>query len=229
MKTIVKRFVTVALISFAVGCVPMIIMWYSWGTAYTASIPGCKGYFDYLAVKYGDTVCLPLLNASLFCACYDYLSDKKIISIAKKAGIPGGLIGTVIQITWILPAKDSTSFVPGNWTFGPAGSFNAAGWYHAVFFILELAFIFSIFAVDWYAGTGTGRSRNERILQLGAGVFGTVFLVLHFVDDYKQYGLIKVILLTVCGAVIAAIIYHFSQVLFRKRGTDVDGRDQKDH
>lgn len=209
-----KKLIYTVIISWIVGCLPMILLYeILGGREYGISIPDCKGYWDFLAVKFGDQFCLPLLNAGLLLSSdFEVLSSPKYKKKCIIAASIGLIIGIVIQASWILPFR--TEGFPGNWTFYMSSKgivFNSAGWYHGFFFVAELTFIAYMVTRDWLSGVICNRKKHNEIYRTISLAAGTVFICLHNIDDYKQYGQWTIITVTVLLSCVLAIIYIGSQ------------------
>ena len=88
--------------------------------------------FNYYAATIGDGVCLPLLIGFA-----RYYSNDQYSSLTKKQKASTliiacicGIIGVVIQASWLINANTS-----GNWTIPKPHHFNVPGWIHAIYFV----------------------------------------------------------------------------------------------
>lgn len=163
------------------------------------------GLYYYRAATWGDGVCLPLLIGALYYVC----NYKKQITVRKKkiciaTGIGCAVIGGIIQISWLLDEN-----IELNWTIPKVHYFNIAGWWHALFFMYMFGTLGKLF-MQWILSNDDNSSTNIRVLALGNFVIwfsGTLFLMLHCLDDYIKKGneTISILIMAVVLFVIASI------------------------
>lgn len=137
------------------------------------------GLYHYRAATWGDGICLPLLTGALYYV-DKYKNNKKMYILI---GIVAFLIGVGIQISWLFDDN-----IVLNWTIPRANYFNIAGWWHATFFSLMFGILGTLFSR--YIGEKTEDGNKEAILISNYIIWfsGTLFLLLHCLDDYIERG-----------------------------------------
>lgn len=119
--------------------------------------PKLPGFNDYLAAFYGDRICLPLLVglSVVFTKTHNKREkEQRIISLL--IGLFFSLLGMVEQVKWLI--RDTTKL---NWTIPVQHHFNAAGWYHAVFFVFIFFVVSYLFSEMWFCRHGTSIGRMD--------------------------------------------------------------------
>lgn len=147
MKVNKKLFfsITIGLIVFLCGFGTM-FLFYSLPIYNNTSLPGL---FHYKTALIGDSICLPLLTASLYYSCSKNNTNKKSRA-SVLIGLIFGLLGTIIQAKWLL--SNSTNL---NWTIPKPHYFNCPGWCHAVFFITMFFTLGFLFTKLWISNRNT--------------------------------------------------------------------------
>ena len=150
--------------------------------------PELPGLFDYLASAYGDSICLPILVGALVTYVSLYAPDGRHNDSRRSrhlqiiVPIISGLIGAGIQAKWLI----SNGTQP-NWSIPRPHHFNAAGWYHAFFFITMFALL-SYLLVQFLAAKANEKrgdsSAKKMIIQVIIWFAASMFLFLHSIDDY---------------------------------------------
>lgn len=137
------------------------------------------GLYHYRAATWGDGICLPLLTGALYYI-GEYKNNKKLYILI---GIVAFFIGFGIQISWLFDDN-----IVLNWTIPKVNHFNIAGWWHAIFFSLMFGILGTL--LSKYVGGKAEDSSNESILISNYIIWfsGTLFLLLHCLDDYIEQG-----------------------------------------
>lgn len=140
-KTLIKSIVSGGLI-FILGFGIMNIFWY-----FDIKDTSILGLYDFRAATVGDGICLPFIVGS---ALYYILSNKPLHGQIKerktsfRVGIIMAIIAICVQASWLISDKT----VP-NWTIPYVHYFNAAGWYHAIFFVFMFFIIGFLLSRIW--------------------------------------------------------------------------------
>ena len=116
-----------ALVAIAVACLGWGAMRFFWEFAYKNTYEGLRSFPYYLSANWGDPLVLPAISALICCElrrCRKRVRARPVCI----AGVIGALGGAASQVHW---THDAATVL--NWTFQADGSFNAPGWYHAVF------------------------------------------------------------------------------------------------
>lgn len=198
----------VALFIFVIGFGVMSIFWLQAKTVYT----GDRGFLYYKAATWGDGICLPLLVGSLLAYKMflgESTKEQKVISYA--IGTAMGIIGAVVQLSWIISDK-----VIPNWTI-EVHKFMPSGWYHAGYFVFMFWIIATLLAQVFF-------SRKNNLLKEVSCEYvevvvwikiiiwfsGLGYIFMNSIDDrftsdgYMQQSIITLILFAV-----GALIYNF--------------------
>lgn len=148
-------------------------------------IPDLPGLYDYKAATLGDGICLPLLTASLIY----YIANNNPISKKQKkiSFIVGAIVGFLAlawQAEWLINKNTSL-----NWTIPHQHYFNAAGWYHAAFFVLMFFIIAMYLTQVWFVRRNSKQSSIESgnvISYTSIWFSGIGFVYLIALDDYSS-------------------------------------------
>jgi hypothetical protein len=123
-----------------IGFGVMSVFWYFSKDVYK----GMYTFPYYRAATWGDGLFLPILVGSLTGYLSLFNKPRKIYVVwSHIAGTFSALIAGYMQYTWL--AKESTVH---NWTLPQSHQFNAAGWYHAVYFCFMFYLVTMLF-VKW--------------------------------------------------------------------------------
>lgn len=178
-KSVAAAGILAGAIVFLFGFTIMFVLWKMLGTR-----SGLPGLFDYKAASIGDSICLPILTGSLvmFLRANSNL-DKTQKVIVQIAVILALLAGICIQMKWLL--DDDTKL---NWSIPITHYFNAAGWYHSLFFIgMFGAAAGLLFAAYFTFKNKAGNIRLCDCISVGTAMgAGNLFLLLHIADDYTE-------------------------------------------
>lgn len=145
-KTSFQYIIAVGLISamfiFIIGFGAMGLFWMKARTNYI----GEKGFFYWRAATWGDGLCLPLLVGAL-CSYKVSLGEIKLKyrRISYLWGLGAGIIGVMVQASWII--SDTTE---PNWTIGHH-YFEPSGWYHAGYFVFMFFAITTLLVQVFFA------------------------------------------------------------------------------
>lgn len=192
---------------FVFGFGAMNLFWF-----FSEQTSSLYGLYDYKAATFGDGICLPLLIASLV---YYIAINRPIKSRQKNISIIIGTIFAVLaagwQAEWLIN-KNTTL----NWTLPKQHFFNAAGWYHAVFFIIMFFLIAMLMTRVWFLR----RNSKQPCTQLGEIISyaiiwfsGAGFLYLIALDDLGSkfsYDILLLIILVL--SITLAIIFSGSSI-----------------
>lgn len=191
--------------------------------------PSLPGLFYYRAATLGDGICLPLLVGALMT--YIILAEGKIhkprrVEIFVSAFL--GVIAIGMQASWLI--SNNTKL---NWTIPRLHYFNAAGWYHAVFFVVMFALLGFLFTRFIYVKKLESlKIRNAEnvncnddeifriIFQAVMWFSGAFFLFLFSIDDYardKNYFVIFTIVLILVLAFSTTIYLISNKTIINKR------------
>jgi hypothetical protein len=98
--------------------------------------PRLRGLYSYLSASIGDSILLPIV-AFLLAYALSTTSSSAPTRLVGGIGATFGLVtGILVQVGWLTDPSPQL-----NWTLVAPGTFNAAGWYHAVFLCAESAFL----------------------------------------------------------------------------------------
>lgn len=164
---------------FLLGFFVLFIMWE------TGEYPnGLRGFFYYKAATVGDGICLPGMIFSLATFNY-YYGNLKAVNVERFGfvGVLATIAGALVQISWLM-----NPHIIVNWTIPSAGHFNAAGWYHAIFFsgmVGLVAYHIWCFVYIVHSEEIDNNLFDNQLL-LGFVTFGTTYVLLHFGDDYGK-------------------------------------------
>lgn len=143
--------------------------------------PALPGLYHYAAATWGDGLFLSMGAGALIgwftlCEPIDTHEKRGAIAVASASG----LLGMAVQASWL--ARNDTAL---NWTIPEPHRFNAAGWYHAAFFVAAFAFFFGAIWLFWRV------SRRRRPPDGVARTFEVLFWAalsgysqLHMLDDH---------------------------------------------
>lgn len=164
---------------FLLGFFVMFWLWKIIGT-YSA----LPGLFDYRAATIGDSVCLPIMTGSLvmFLLANNNLKKTQMVFV-RTIFILALLGGICIQMKWLL--DDETKL---NWSIPILHYFNAAGWYHSLFFIGMCGVTAGLLLATFLTlknKTGNIGLYDSISVSTAIGA-GNLFLLLHIADDYAD-------------------------------------------
>lgn len=181
MENLLIRSIMMGIEVFLFGFVGMNIWW-----NILPREEGLHGLYYYRAATWGDGICLPLLTGALYYVC-NY--TKQITARKKKVCIATGIgcvvIGGIIQVSWLLDEN-----IELNWTIPKVHYFNIAGWWHMLFFMYMFGVLGKLF-MQWILSNDENSNTNVGDLVLGNFIIwfsGTLFLMLHCLDDYIKKG-----------------------------------------
>ena len=144
---------------------------------------GLRGFYYYRAATFGDGIMLPLMV--FFWGCFirlhgDIVSKWKVVR--RIIVVVSAVVAIMIQASWLI-SNDTVL----NWTIPEPHRFNAAGWWHAGFFV----FMFAL--ATWMIITVAAHMRELTVLGslsrflLGGGIAaGTAYVLIHNMDDYSN-------------------------------------------
>lgn len=163
-----------ALIVFATGFFTMYLLFIQWQLKNPDST--LPGLFYYKAACVGDPICLPLLTGAL---CYHHvIQGKKLFQfgiVSKITAAVALVVSILMQAEWLI--NDNTRL---NWTIPRPHYFNAAGWYHAFFFVAMITIV-SALLIEYMIYSAS----KPFVLSDGIMYFSIIFFgLLHFCDDY---------------------------------------------
>lgn len=172
-RTLVKSIfagIVNAILGFGVMC----IFW-----QFSDKSSGLKGLFDYYAATIGDAVFLSILIGTGW-----YYIESNRDKVFKNSNhtinwlcIIAAAIGLLIQASWLINPNTGL-----NWTINRAHHFNAAGWYHAVYFIMMFCLITRIVSNAVYLNSkGNLEAKGCYIAMWLAGMG---YWYTHVIDDY---------------------------------------------
>lgn len=206
----VKGVITTAFIFF-IGFGVMGLFWLQARTSYT----GDKGFFYWRAATWGDGLCLSILVGSL----YAYKVSLGVINSKHKivSYILGGIvgvIGVVVQATWII--SDTTE---SNWTI-ENNHFEPSGWYHAVYFVFMFFAITTLLVQVFFARKRLDQSHElanndsvHMILLTLIWFSGLGYLFMHNIDDvYTSENYMLKTISTICIFVVSAFLYCYFSI-----------------
>lgn len=179
MKKAVLYGCLAAIVVFTFGFGVMFLLWLHIGT--TNDLPGL---FDFRAAAVGDSLCLPVLVGGMvtFLFISQNVNRHQKIKVYCTCLI-AAFIGGSVQMKWLL--SENTEL---NWSIPIQHYFNAAGWYHSLFFIAMIGIIAGLFLAVLF----TLKNKKDKIsfgegISLGGALCaGNLFLLLHISDDYKE-------------------------------------------
>lgn len=168
---------------------------------------GCeRGLYYYRAATWGDGL---FLSASAGAAVawlrlsprFKDTGTKRAVAAACLAAV----IGAGIQASWLL--NDDVQL---NWTIPQPHMFNAAGWYHAVFFVVAFGFFAFLVVKYWVIGhqPGAPKTPDSHFLEIVIwfGVAG--YLAMHVFDDHASvFGQPLACMISVALSVVAAAVF----------------------
>jgi hypothetical protein len=131
-KRAVLRGTVAGFLVFTFGWLAMFIFWVSYG------MPAVNGFTAFISGFFGDLFFLPAIAGGL--VTYVNLSSSKISSRQRAFVVVltfvSTIIGIAMQASWLI--SDTTRL---NWTIPNLHQFNAAGWWHALFFVFMFSFV----------------------------------------------------------------------------------------
>lgn len=164
-----------ALLTLLVGFISMHIFWIN-----DIHDPNLRGFFSYKAATFGDGICLPVLvGCSVVCLLYGKEEKIGFYKPCIYIGIIGAILGIVVQGSWLI--SDET--LP-NWTIPEVHHFTAAGYYHAIFFVLMFGYIGFAFSAIWRLRRRRGFSVKQEFCFWGIISSGSGFLYCLALDDW---------------------------------------------
>ena len=183
-KSAILKGTVSAIFVFLLGFGMMFLLWKTIGNPY--NLPGL---FYYRAATIGDGICLPVLVASGIAflefnkGCLIKESKKIVAYILTIAAL---VIAVLIQASWLI--RNDTAL---NWTIPVQHHFNIAGWYHSLFFVVMFGVIAYLFSCVWkMIRRKCGEYTYFEYMLLMVMFFsGSLFLLMHITDDYKEYSL----------------------------------------
>lgn len=204
-RTVIIYGIILSIFIFFIGFFVMLIFWLN-----DSQNPDLPGLFYYKAATYGDGICLPLLTGCMvmyllfgYSNIMEYIKQSKKISIA--IGIVGGVIGIVVQYSWL--ASEEIAF---NWTIPRLHYFTPAGWYHAFYFSFMFGLIGFFLTEIWQFKSKTKMKQNfeQTLCLMGVFSFGIGYMYLHAVDDWVHiYGRERSFLMTFVGMLVVLTIF----------------------
>lgn len=138
----------------------------------------------------------------------DILSKRHNI-LCGVVGIITALLGSAIQISWLQNDNIIT-----NWTIPYKHYFNAAGWYHAFFFIFMFGIFGALLFKFLFTRTISARPKYEINNAKKVNYFliwfsGCWFLLLYIIDDYQEkYNITLLLQLTALALLIIIIFFN---------------------
>ena len=166
-----------------------------------------RGLYYYRAATWGDGLFLPIGAGAT--VSWLRLSRK----FRKTGALPAAVIsciaivvGAAIQASWLI--NDDTQL---NWTIPQPHMFNAAGWYHAAFFVAAFGF-FTFLLVKFWVVSHQAHAPNtaaHRFLEIAIWLGVAGYLAMHVLDDYSaQLGkALACMTPAILSIVIAAVFY----------------------
>lgn len=173
------------LLSFLAGAAVFIsgfgAMYLFWITGdYPSGLPGL---FSYYSSAIGDSVFLPVIGMgfTLFFLNSDHQLTPKQKGITAAAAAVGAFGGAALQASWLANPN-----IILNWTIPRTHYFNAAGWYHAAFLVLMMAFC-AYSAARWLITVHSKAEHTASDHILSSVIWGTGagFLYMYVLDNYK--------------------------------------------
>lgn len=190
--------VVTAFVVFAAGFLSMYIFFVQWQLKNPDS--NLPGLFYYKAACVGDPICLPLLTGAL---CYHHvIQGKKLFQfgiVSKITAAVALVVSILMQAEWLI--NDNTRL---NWTIPRPHYFNAAGWYHAFFFVAMITIV-SALLVEYMIYSAS----KPFVFSDGIMYFSIVFFgLLHFCDDYisKTAPVPSLLMATIILIVVSVVI-----------------------
>lgn len=202
-----KLFLSVlfAMIIFIMGFGIMNIFW-----VFSSNTEGLQGLYDYKAATIGDGICFPILVGTLLYSVEkNNILNKRQHMLCNIFGFLMACLGTLMQISWL---KDDNIIL--NWTIPYKHHFNAAGWYHAFFFVLMFG-VLGILLSKFYLIRIVSQNieyeigSENKISCFLIWFSGSFFLFLHIFDDYKEkYNIVILLQLSALVIFIFAIFLN---------------------
>lgn len=170
-----------ALAVFLLGFGALNVFWHF--DSYGNDLPGL---YDYLAATWGDGLFLPLgAGALVYCLSDAQRPDGKAFRVVPVAcAVIGLMVGLLIQGSWLADGG-----IALNWTIPEPHMFNAAGWYHAAFFSVAIAFYsycLSACCCRYICVNACGRM-PVRACELLIALSAAGYFEMHALDDYSSF------------------------------------------
>lgn len=199
-KKILRDSIIIFWLIFAIGFGILNLFWLNY-----PNYNKLRGLYDYYAATIGDAFFIPCLISSgyYFCNINKWKEySKNSIETNKKVFIFGCgsvVIAIFIQASWII-----SNVTELNWTIDRIHHFNAAGWYHAIYFVSMFGIITRVFVKSLII------NKQERILGKKSYVLMWVsalgYLYMHMIDDWlnqENY----LLFIIICTGIIMILYY----------------------
>lgn len=174
--------VSFSIFIFIVGFGVMNIFW-----VFSSKQEGLLGLYDYKAATIGDGICFPILVGTLlYTVKKSDILNKRQHMWCNILGLLMACLGILMQISWL---RDNN--ITPNWTIPYRHHFNAAGWYHAFFFVLMFGILGTSLSKLYLIrvlsqNTENTVSNGNKISCFLIWFSSSFFLLLHIYDDYKE-------------------------------------------
>ena len=203
--------VSFSIFIFIVGFGVMNIFW-----VFSSKQEGLLGLYDYKAATIGDGICFPILVGTLlYTVKKSDILNKRQHMWCNILGLLMACLGILMQISWL---RDNN--ITPNWTIPYRHHFNAAGWYHAFFFVLMFGILGTLLSKLYLIrvlsqNTENTVSNGNKISCFLIWFSSSFFLLLHIYDDYKEkYNI--VLLLQLSALAIFVFVVFLNGITIKK-------------
>lgn len=133
--------------------------------------PGLPGLADYPSAYLGDSLLLPAGCTVLLAGIRRLRAARGERLVAAAAAVAALVSAVAVQAEWL---EDPST--PPNWTMPRTGHFNAAGWWHAVYFT-GMSMVLVVLTVLFLARVRAGRRRGDGAVTAVSSGTGAVVLL----------------------------------------------------